>query len=255
MEKSQEEERKGLQSWSKQSIARQLEVTEIQLLSILLIYFDVLAWFTKVLIETRQDRSQLNEMIRIEKGVVSLMLVRLIDSFTNFTLCYFVLEIGALLFAFRLSFFSHVGYCLDLAVIISCLFGEMTEGNDFVRLSVFLRFWRLARFANAMIDVESRAHKKTKSELSKRTTKIKTLHTKLKIADDKLRKELDLKKQVEKMMLGYKDEVETLNEALQIAAHDIADMSQERETPKKPERSTKLIDSDGDVFFDNLENE
>ena len=40
--------------------------------------------------------------------------------------------------------------------------------------------------------------------------------------EDNLRRELDSKKRVETMLRSYKDEVETLNEALKIAALDIA---------------------------------
>ena len=40
--------------------------------------------------------------------------------------------------------------------------------------------------------------------------------------EDNLRRELDSKKRGETMLRSYKDEVETLNEALKIAALDIA---------------------------------
>jgi hypothetical protein len=51
------------------------------------------------------------------------------------------------------------------------------------------------------------------------------------LAEDALKREIESRKRVESMLRGYKDEVETLSEALKIAAVDIAEaaMDQMRE--------------------------
>ena len=256
MDKPKSAPKPSIQLWSREKFAQKLEYAEIQILSILMIYFDILAWFLKVIIEREMLDKNDKSGSDVENSKSSSFLVRMIDSFTNFTLFYFVIEIVALLFAFQMSFFTHIGYCIDLITITACVYSDMNDGSHILRLLSFLRAWRLARFVSKTIDIESLAHGETKSELIQAATKVKNLNDRLQIAENKIKSEKDLKKQVEKMMLGYKDEVETLGEALQIAAREIAEISQknENETHKKTTSLPKAIDIDGDKFFDNVGN-
>jgi len=47
------------------------------------------------------------------------------QSFTGFTIFFFILELVALVLAFRSSFFTHVGNLVDLAVVGLCLYAEV----------------------------------------------------------------------------------------------------------------------------------
>lgn len=48
-----------------------------------------------------------------------------LQSFTGFTMIFFVIEVAMLLAAFRGKFFRHLGYVLDLAVISICVYHDL----------------------------------------------------------------------------------------------------------------------------------
>ncbi|CBN78846.1 conserved unknown protein [Ectocarpus siliculosus] len=144
---------------------------------------------------------------------------RFMQSFTGFTIILFAIEMVMLLAAFREKFFRHAGYILDLFVVSLCLYQEISGKGKGVRLLGALRVWRVARVMNTLLLSADDAHNLTRDTLRLAE---KDLDIDRRRLQETLRREAEARKRVDKMLRGYKDEVETLNEALKIAAMDIA---------------------------------
>jgi len=189
-----------------------LEALEVQIITIGLIAADIIGSVVTIMFTCGGDSQS-----ALERAVLNL-----VESLMGFTLVYFIMELGALVFAFKLSFFAHLGNLLDTAVIAVCLVYEIQGKSRGIRLVGLLRSWRFLRLVSTLMarkdkDMESAIEgwQHDQELLEKSRVEIARL-------EDALRRESDSKKRVEKMLKGYKDEVETLNEALKIAALDIA---------------------------------
>ena len=73
------------------------------------------------------------------------------------------------------------------------------------------------------------------------------------LLQDSLQRSIEARKSVELMLKGYKDEVETLSEALKIAALDVAESARDEfmaeEEAGMYEGEEGEIDEEGDEFF------
>lgn len=153
-------------------------------------------------------------------------LVRLTQSFTGFTIFLFFFELVALVTAFGpANFCRHPGYMVDTIVVGLCLRSEIVSPGNVagLRLLAFLRLWRLARLHEAFL---SDAHSQTDAARSEallqqeRALKIEVARARLESA---LEEATASRERLERMCRAYKDEIDTLNEALAIAAMDIAE--------------------------------
>ncbi|GMI12610.1 hypothetical protein TrLO_g13012 [Triparma laevis f. longispina] len=213
-----------------------MELFEVQLLVLSCIGLDIL--FSVVeLIMTYNTESFLPLSTHMS-------LLRAIQSFTGFTLFFFLLEICTLMVTFRGEFFVHVGYLLDTTIVATCVFCEIDGWGKEIRMLNFLRVWRLIRLVQSMMNEVRNEHEDTRSVLRLEQTKIKEAVAEKAILQDSLKRELEARRRVETMLRGYKDEVETLSEALKIAAIDVAEAAQQQ-----------LMEDDGvfdedDEFFD-----
>ncbi|CAM9395644.1 unnamed protein product [Ectocarpus sp. 13 AM-2016] len=155
-------------------------------------------------------------------GFVLRLVSRFMQSFTGFTIILFAIEMVMLLAAFREKFFRHAGYILDLLVVSFCLYQEISGKGKGVRLLGALRVWRVARVMNTLLLSADEAHNLTRDTLRLAEKSTQDLDIDRRRLQETLRREVEARKRVDKMLRGYKDEVETLNEALKIAAMDIA---------------------------------
>lgn len=158
--------------------------------------------------------------------VVPSALVRLTQSFTGFTIFLFFFELVALVAAFGLvNFCRHPGYVVDAIVVGLCLRSEIVSPRKVarMRLLAFVRLWRLARLHDAFL---SDAHRQTDAARSEallqqeRALKVEVARARLESA---LGEAAASRERLERMCRAYKDEIDTLNEALAIAAMDIAE--------------------------------
>lgn len=120
-----------------------------------------------------------------------------------------------------------------------------------LRLLGVLRIWRVFRLVNTLLDREKRAHDSTRDVLEQEqlvrlmrqskgdhlrtdecvllcvcdTQKALQLATEKTAAEQSLKREYESRDGLEKLLQGYKDEVETLKEALNIAAEAVAEAS------------------------------
>ena len=91
-----------------------------------------------------------------------------------------------------------------------------------IRLIGVFRAWRVVRLMGTMLAKKDRALDRANDSWQADLQLLQEQRLEVARLGDALKREADSKKRVETMLKGYKDEIETLNEALKIAALDIA---------------------------------
>jgi hypothetical protein len=259
----------NVKTFSRRNVGRLLEAYEIQLFVVLLIYLDLVSCTISYVLEN--DVGTLSSTSKIEKIVDSedSMILRFLSSISSFTIICFVIEISGLVYSFGIEFFTHFGYCLDMLIISSIVCNNIYEpGIDLIfplQFLSFFRFWRVARLVSMMVLKVEVEHDNTKLKLNEMERQAKMQNAEYKRLEVSVTKEVGLRKEVEKSLLAYKDEVETLREALKIAAMDVAmtvngesgniDTISIENTDIVDNGDGKLIDENGDEFFDGNEEE
>lgn len=99
------------------SSSKLLELPEVQSLVLLLIYVDLLSTTFLLLLSSDQGL----DLISFMSPSVRYSLMRAVESFSGFTLFFFLLELGILLFTHGARFLSHAGYLLDGTILSLCL--------------------------------------------------------------------------------------------------------------------------------------
>lgn len=197
-----------------------LEMQEIQGLTLFFLLLDTFAAFAELSAASNPPPGD-------SKAHVYGLVVTVVHSLSSFFVFFFAFEMISLLIAFRLRIFGHLGYLVDMAAIGLQVWavstGFLAAESHF--LNIF-RMWRLIRLFQSMVSVEIDANRAAR--LSLKTVSLQ----KQKLTDDVEKLTLDFKKEqdarssVEAMLQDYKDEIDTLNEALKIAAMDIAEVAQ-----------------------------
>lgn len=204
-----------------------VELYEVQLLMVMLILIDIVLCTVELLI-VRGGRLGSGEGAAslLGKGSTQQWLLaavyRAMVSLSGFTAFFFVFEVTALALAFRLRFFQHLGYVLDLFIVGLCLYGEIFGLAKEIRLLGYLRGWRVIRLCNTLLAQEKEQAVRLREALAAEQQRIAGLQAEKLRLVEALRQEGDARKRTETLLRDYKDEVETLQEALQIAALDIA---------------------------------
>lgn len=211
-----------------------VEKFEVQLVVIVLIVLDCAA----VLAELAIEHGALGARSPLLNSAASLL-----DSFTGFTIFFFLIEVGLVFFAFGERALSHFGYVLDTAVVVAALYWEVNMQTKTLHLLGALRVWRVVRLVNGLVANAEAERDAVAATLAEVTAQLEQLETEVGRAQEALRREAEAKARVEKQVAGYKDQNETLHEALSIAAMNAAE--------------TTLMDGGGDVdaFLEELERE
>ena len=198
-----------------------VERHEVQSPIVALLVLDSYLSFSYVILQSHSAASRFTLLIPT--------LLRVMDAFSIFCSGVFVFEIFIMLISFRLRFFFHFGCLLDTFIIslqsYAWLNGFMNESKV---LNIF-RLWRLLRLFHSSVEEERSMHRRAIDEvdsikLKARLTEVEASRLRLEVE-----RERESKRAVEEMLQNYKEEVETLNEALKIAAQDIAEAAQEAE--------------------------
>lgn len=148
-------------------------------------------------------------------------------TFSGFALVFFAFEIGAVLMAFRTRVSGHWGYLMDAVIVSSQLYGELTTDWGVAnRLLNLLRMWRLVRLVSYVVGLERAEHDATKLVLETTQTHLGQAKSDNLRGKQELAREQEARVTVDEMLAGYKEEVDTLNEALKIAAMDIAEVAE-----------------------------
>ena len=196
-----------------------LEMQEIQSLTLFFLLLDTFASYAELsVVNNTTDDSKLH---------VYALVVKVVHSLSSFFVFFFAFEIISLLIAFRLRIFGHLGYVTDM-IVIGLQIWAVTTGILTVEchiLNIF-RMWRLIRLFQSMVSASIDGHSEAKIALKNIVMKKKTLQDEVEKLTLDLKKEQDARSSVEAMLQDYKDEIDTLNEALKIAALDIAEVAQ-----------------------------
>lgn len=212
-----------------------LETHQIQALYIVLLLVDAFACIA----EAQLAEDPVGEIM----GIRNELMQNALQSFMGFTLIFFATEIITVLSIFGTSLLGHWGYTADVFFISYQLYLESRGGMKLGRLLNIFRFWRLLRLFNSMVGIERENNERTLEQLDLKDIEIKKLVLESVTLKDQVTKEKEARDSIEDMLQSYRDEVDTLNEALKIAAMDIAEVAQADED---------LLDSDmeDDVDFD-----
>ena len=122
--------------------------------------------------------------------------------------------------------YGHWGYLIDACVVGSQLYGELSGWSMEGRLMNIIRFWRLIRLQVYMVNLEKAAHDATKEILEDREADIRKFKGDIARAEVELSKEKEARAAVDEMLNQYKEDLDTMNEALKIAAMDIVEVAE-----------------------------
>lgn len=211
-----------------------LEMHEIQMVVVGLLLLDLFACFAQYAADA-------------EGSIISLaansILLKLFQSLTSFTVVFFALEMMCIVIVFHIRTFGHIGYTADLAIVGYQLYMEMTGGSRACRILHFFRFWRLIRLFHSFVQVERDNTAAITARLDQATAEKAAVIEKLRHMETTLQSEQEARVAVEEMLQTYKEEVDTLNEALKIAAMDIAEVAQADEDIFSSDEDESYLDA------------
>ena len=226
------------------------ESIDVQTILVVLIWLDLVASATSIAL----DESSLLK----NSGVSSYKIIchQLLQSFSSFALVVFMIELQTLTITFGIrAVLSHPGYMVDCFVVFINLYSRLSSpllktniDTSLVRFISLLRVWRLARLFSCAMEKAKEEHIYTLAELEELELKTGLLKNETLKIENRLKQEREAKLRVEKILQGYKDENETLAEALEIAAYDVAVVI--AKDKKIKEDIGTYIDGGEDQFYD-----
>ncbi|RHY82489.1 hypothetical protein DYB35_001460 [Aphanomyces astaci] len=247
-----------------QAIGAFIEWRETQAVMIALVVLDVAAAVASLVLD-----------LLAQTGVVMPpILGQLLQSFGGFTLILFMIELAVLIWVFQLAFFTHIGYGIDFGVVVSSFSWELSRQSKGLRLLGVFRLWRIFRLVNTFLNDERSQHAATANllEIEKQVPHVSlppfplrfyygqavdAAALKLQRLEDALEKEYQAKTTLNLALQEYKDEVDTLKEALTIAAmsvttsyaEDEGDFESSDDEGRGGLRQARAVDAD-DIFED-----
>ncbi len=208
-----------------------LELQSMQTLYIVLLILDTFAAFAEISLTNSSQISKNLFPHLINQAVKSLKFL------SKLNLMFFSMEILMVYVAFGLATITHFGYMTDFAIITMQLTLDYYGVGRINRLLNLLRVWRPVRLLAALIHIEREENKDLRKEIADRDDSIHLKNAEIENLKIELSKEKNARESIETMLQNYKEEVDTLNEALKIAAMDIAEVAQADED---------ILDSDND---------
>jgi len=227
-----------------------LEMPQMQTFVVLLLFLDLLTSFGHIVMTKYMEQGDASTEVPTEAATSSnadpaaaepllqsamtlakamltpLALRKALEALASFTIFFFSLEMLAIITAFQTSAIFHIGYLFDSVIVSIQLMAEFTGRGLEYRILNFFRLWRLARLFNYLVNLEKEAHDATREVLLEKDASIRQLEGASKRISLELEKEKEARAAVDEMLASYKEEVETLNEALKIAAMDIAEVAE-----------------------------
>ena len=158
-------------------------------------------------------------------------------SFRGFAAFAFFFELVGLFVVFGVDFFRHPGYVYDVVVVLMTLKCHFDNSRP-PGVAALARLWRLYRLHATVVEKGRRHQDQLQARLQDEETKSLKLQIDVASLNGALDEAKSAKKRLEAMCKAYKDEIDTLNEALAIAAMDVAEAADEElysENPKDDE--------------------
>ncbi|ETV70413.1 hypothetical protein H257_14090 [Aphanomyces astaci] len=229
-----------------QAIGAFIEWRETQAVMIALVVLDVAAAVASLVLD----------LLAQTGVVVPPILGQLLQSFGGFTLILFMIELAVLIWVFQLAFFTHIGYGIDFGVVVSSFSWELSRQSKGLRLLGVFRLWRIFRLVNTFLNDERSQHAATANLLEIEKQAVDAAALKLQRLEDALEKEYQAKTTLSLALQEYKDEVDTLKEALTIAAMSVTTSHAEEAEGDDEDgeeegglRQARAVDAD-DIFED-----
>ena len=216
-----------------------LESIETQTAVSILIYIDLFLCtiFHIASLDPSNDPSNVNDLPLSMNVIMSLL---------QFNQVAFIIEITGAMYSFGMSFFRHVGYTLDLTIISAIVFSDNV-------LPLGLRFLRVWRFWRLLTSTQMRAQSLNENDLLQCQEQMQAASMEVKRLGATCKKECTLREEIEKHLIAYKDEIDTLKEALQIAALDIVGINNTDFENDNPEMANSDTIAEKEIFFDGNE--
>ena len=158
---------------------------------------------------------------------VTVMIVKgALQAFASFTTTLFVLEILTQIYVQGLKFFKHPGFVIDLIIIGITVYSQSVPTSPIksshTHALFFLRYWRLVAIVVRIIANVEASHDATIAKLSESQATTKKLKAQLRFMEDRQGDDAQHRSDVEALCVEYKNEIDTLMAALQLAAQDVA---------------------------------
>lgn len=198
---------------ARERIGRFVELFEVQLFMTALVFVDLVSAYGELVLAPDAGGSG---------GVLSRMMRSLARSGSNLTLTCFVAELSVLVYTFGRTFFRHLGYSTEALLVLALLRNTLLGGGGAVRILGFLRLWRLIRLVDAVADAEKGRRRLTEIELEGMRSRADDLERTLAFWKERSNEEEEARGGAESVLRRYKEEIDTLTEALRIAAADVA---------------------------------
>lgn len=139
-------------------------------------------------------------------------------------LTLFITEIFILFFAYGPATLTHIGYLSEIIVYSICFSNSLNPYNwRLIRLLFIIRLWRLQRLFSNPTAVLKQENSSLKKKVKQYKEKIKSLQKEIEILNDQIEKEQFQRKELEQSVNESTTEIETLREALEIAAHAVVE--------------------------------
>ena len=203
------------------SIGDFMEMHETQFFCIILILLDSFFGYLLAILQAM--------MVDLERDDARLLLetvIPLIKNFTAFTQIYFIVELVMILLSFGLSVLGHLGYTVDFVILAAQFYADLIGPGRENRVLNIFRLWRTYRLLVSLVNIEKEAHDESKALLEEIESANRKLEMEKSNIEEDFKREKEARRSVEAMLSDYKEEVDTLNEALKIAARDIAEVGE-----------------------------
>lgn len=234
------------------SIGDFLESYQMQLFFVAVVVADTFCAFSSLYLEIlilksgnmRGDVVLLDSWIQIRSDMIS----NLLQTISQFTMAFFTFEMVGTLVAFGISVLGHFGYLIDSITLFLQLYLQIKKYGLETRILNIFRLWRFFRLVYFFVNIEKDSHLQTFAKLAAVELSLKKQELETSQIKIDLKSEKEARTSIEDMLQNYKDEVDTLNEALKIAAMDIAEVAQTNDDDFLSDDDDLGEDEDGDYY-------
>ena len=203
------------------SIGDFMEMHETQMFCIILILLDSYSGYLLSILQSVIGDLESNDAKIVLENIIPMM-----KNFTAFTQIYFIVELVMIFLSFGLSVLGHLGYTVDFVILATQFYADLVAAGRESRVLNVFRLWRTYRLLISLVNIEKEAHDETKAQVEELDAANRKIEMEKSNIEEDLKREKEARTSVEAMLADYKEEVDTLNEALKIAARDIAEVGE-----------------------------
>ena len=203
------------------SIGDFMEMHETQMFCIVLILLDSYSGYLLSILQSVVVDLESNDAKIVLENIIPM-----IKNFTAFTQIYFIVELVMIFLSFGLTVLGHLGYTLDFVILATQFYADLVAPSRESRVLNVFRLWRTYRLLVSLVNIEKEAHEETKTQVEELEAANRRIEMEKSNVEEDFKREKEARTSVEAMLADYKEEVDTLNEALKIAARDIAEVGE-----------------------------